>query len=79
MSLLGFCIEVNVSRGGWKQAVLQTHHGATQQSAVEATVDLHRKTVCINTLIYKSSQKFGHSYSFKGFSLFIFLLFSTLR
>jgi hypothetical protein len=31
--LLGFSIEVNVSRGGWKLAVLRLHHGATVQSA----------------------------------------------
>ena len=36
-----FCIEVNVPRGGRKLAVLRLHHGATLQSAVEATVDLH--------------------------------------
>ena len=36
-----FCIEVNVPRGGRKPAVFQQHHGATLQSAVEATVDLH--------------------------------------
>ena len=35
-----FCIEVNVSRGGRKLAVLRLHIGATLQSAVEATVDL---------------------------------------
>ena len=44
MSLLG--IEVNVPRGGQKLAVLRLHHGATLQSAVEATVDLHCKTMC---------------------------------
>ena len=38
-----FSIEVNVPRGGWKLAVLQLHHGATLQSAVEATIDLHCK------------------------------------
>ena len=32
--------EVNVPRGGW--------NGATLQSAVEATVELHCKTVCFN-------------------------------
>ena len=45
-----FCIEVNVPRGGWKLAVLQLHHGATIESAIEAAVDLHFKTVCINQL-----------------------------
>ena len=43
-------IEVNVPRGGQKLAVLRLHHGATLQSAVEATVDLHCKTVCFNQL-----------------------------
>ena len=45
-----FCIEVNVPRGEQKLAVLRLHHGATLQSAVEATVDLHCKTVCFNQL-----------------------------
>jgi hypothetical protein len=45
-----FCIEVNLSRGGRKLAVLWLHHGATLQSAVQATVDLHCKTVCFNQL-----------------------------
>jgi hypothetical protein len=45
-----FCIEVNVPRGGRKLAVLRLHRGATPQSAVEATVDLHCKTVCLNQL-----------------------------
>ena len=45
-----FCIEVNVPRGGLKLAVLWLHHGATLQSAVEATVDLHCKTVCLDQL-----------------------------
>ena len=44
-----FCIEVNVPRG-WKLDILRLHHGATLQSAVEATVDLHSKTVCFNQL-----------------------------
>ena len=44
------CIKVNVPRGRQKLAVLQLHHGATLQSAVEATVDLHCKTVCFNQL-----------------------------
>ena len=37
-----FCTEVNVPKGGRKLAVLR----ATLQSVVEATVDLHYKTVC---------------------------------
>ena len=45
-----FCIEVNVPRGGWKIAVLRLHHGATLEGVVEATVDLHCKTVCFNQL-----------------------------
>ena len=45
-----FCIKVNVPRGGLKLAVLRLHHGATLQSAVEATVDLHCKTMCFNQL-----------------------------
>ena len=44
-----FFIEVNVPRG-WKLAVLWLHHGATLQSTIEATVDLHCKTVCFNQL-----------------------------
>jgi hypothetical protein len=47
---LRFCIEVNVPRGWWKLAVLQLHPGATLQSAAEATVDLHDKTVYLNKL-----------------------------
>ena len=35
-----FCMEANVHKGGWKLAVLQLQHGATVQSAVEATVDI---------------------------------------
>ena len=46
-----FCIEVNVVRGGRKLAVLQLHHGATPDSAVEITVDLHCKTVTNNYLV----------------------------
>ena len=45
-----FCIEVNVPRGGWKLAVLRLHQVATPESAVEATGDLHCKTVCFNQL-----------------------------
>ena len=37
-----FCIDVNIHRGGRKLAVLWLHHGATLQSAVEATVDLSK-------------------------------------
>ena len=36
---------VNVPRGGWNLAVLQLNRGAALQSAVEATVDLHYKSV----------------------------------
>ena len=43
-----FCIEVNVPRGGQKLAVLWLHHGATLQSAAEATIDVYCKTVCFN-------------------------------
>ena len=43
-----FCIEVNVPRGGRKLTVLWLHHGVTLQSAVEATVAIHYKTVCFN-------------------------------
>ena len=47
-----FCVEVNVARGGWKLAVFRLHHGATLQSAVEATVDLHcKQCVLINYLV----------------------------
>ena len=45
-----FCIEVNVLRGGRKLSVLRLHHGATLQSAVEATVDLLCKIPCFNQL-----------------------------
>jgi hypothetical protein len=45
-----FCIEVNVPRERQKIAVLWLHHGATLQSAVEATVDLLCKKVCFNQL-----------------------------
>ena len=34
-----FCIKVIVPRGGRKLDVLRLHHGATLQSAVEATAD----------------------------------------
>ena len=44
-----FCIEVNVPRRGRKLVVLRLHHGATPQTAVEATVDLHCKQ-CFNQL-----------------------------
>jgi hypothetical protein len=46
-----FCIEVNVPKGRWKIAVLQLHHGATLEDAVEATVDLHCKQ-CFNQLFF---------------------------
>ena len=45
-----FCIEASVHRGGWKLAVLWLHHGATLQSAIEATVYQNCKTVCFNQL-----------------------------
>ena len=45
-----FCIEVNVPRGRQKLVALRLHHGATLQSAAEATVDLHCETVCFNQL-----------------------------
>ena len=45
-----FCIEVNVPRDGWKLAVLWLHHGATLQSAIEATVAIHCKIVCFKQL-----------------------------
>ena len=48
--LLRFCIEVNVPKGGGKLAVFWLHHGATLQSAVEATEDIHCKTMCFNQL-----------------------------
>ena len=67
-----FCIEVNVPRGGQKLAILWLHHGATPQSAVEATVDLHDKAVCFNHL-------FGDvnvfSIVFQCFTIFIFMKF----
>ena len=44
------CVEVNVPRGGRRLAVLRLHHGATLQSAIDATVDLHCKTVCFHQL-----------------------------
>ena len=46
MSLIGFVFKSNVPREQ-KLAVLRLHHGATLQSAFEATVDLHCKTVCL--------------------------------
>ena len=46
-----FHIEVSVPREGRKLAVLQLHHGATLQSAVEATVDLHCKIGCFKSFI----------------------------
>ena len=45
-----FWIEVNVPRGGQKLAVFRLHHDVTLQSAAEATVDLHCKTVCFHQL-----------------------------
>ena len=45
-----FSIEVNVVRGLQKLAVLWLHHGATPDSSVEVTVDLHCDRVYFNTL-----------------------------
>ena len=46
------CIEVNVDRGGRKLAVLRQHHGASPDSAVEVTVDLHcKQCILINYLV----------------------------
>ena len=45
-----FCIGVNVARGGRKLAVLRLHHGATPDSAVDVTADIHCKTVYFNQL-----------------------------
>ena len=50
MGILGFVLKSVFLRGRRKLAVLQLHHGATLQSAVEATVDLHCKIVCFNQL-----------------------------
>ena len=71
-----FCIEVNVPRGGRKLAVLRLHHGATLQSAVEATVDLHCKTVCFNQLfgdVNIFSIVLSKKDNFFNVSLFLFL------
>ena len=43
-------MEGGVPRGGRKLAVLRQHHGATLQSAAEATVDLLCIIVCFNKL-----------------------------
>ena len=45
-----FCIEVNLPKGGCKIPFLRLHHGTTIQSAVDAAVDIHYKTVCFNLL-----------------------------
>ena len=45
-----FCFEVNVCGGARKIAVLWLNPGATLEGAIEATVDLHCKTVCFNQL-----------------------------
>ena len=45
-----FSIEVNLTRGERKLAVLRIHKGATLQNAVVATVDLHCKTLYFNKL-----------------------------
>ena len=47
-----FCIEVNVARGKRKLAVLRLHHGATPESVVEGTIDLHcKQCVLINYFV----------------------------
>jgi hypothetical protein len=72
-----FCIEVNVPKGGRKLAILRLHHGATLQSAVEATVDLHCKTVCFNQIfgdVNIFSIFLSKNVSFFNVSLFSFLL-----
>jgi hypothetical protein len=45
---LRFCIEVNVSRG--RKLAVTRLHGANLQNSVDATVDLHCKTVRFNEL-----------------------------
>ena len=45
-----FCIEVSVSRGGRKLAVLRLQNSSTLQNAAVATVDLNCKTLCFNQL-----------------------------
>ena len=51
MSLLGFVLKNVLSfRFRLPLSVLRLHHGATLQSAVEGTVDLHCKTLCFNQL-----------------------------
>ena len=50
MSLLGFVLKSMYPEEDGQLAVLRLHHGATLQSAVEATVDLYCKTVCFNQL-----------------------------
>jgi hypothetical protein len=73
-----FWIEVNVPRGGRKLAVLRLRPGSNLQRAVEATVDLHCKTVCLR-------QVFGDNIfsivdlkrtTFECFTIFIFMKFS---
>jgi hypothetical protein len=51
MSLLGFVLKSMYSEEAQKLAVLRLHHGATLQSAVEATVDLLCKIVCFNLFL----------------------------
>ena len=53
-----FRIDFSVPRGGRKLAVLRLHHGATLQSAVEATVDLLCKIVFFNQLFGDMSYSF---------------------
>ena len=45
-----FCIDVNVPTAEQKLAILWLHHGATLQSAIEATIYLHCKAVCFINL-----------------------------
>ena len=79
MSLLGF-VEAIVPRGGRKLAVLRLHHGATLQSAVEATVDLLCKIVCFNQLfgdVIIFSIVLSEKGNFlKGFTIYIFMKFT---
>ena len=76
-----FCIEVNAPRGGRKLAVLRLRHAATLQSAVEATVDRHCKTVCFNQL-FGDVKIFcivlSKNYNFLNVSLFK-ICFNSLR
>ena len=69
-----FYIEVIVQRGGRKLAVLWIHHAPTLQSAVEATVEFHCKTVHFNQLFGdKTIQNISKNDNFFNVSLFLFL------